>query len=655
MFLTRNSANILLAVRRTGAVSATALTSSAGSATRRSLLTSAATSLHSHRCIAVGAARLPSPNIATLIARHNSALYRSFSTAETRLKEDQEDESDASCPPADSQYTNVPFSSLKLSSATLQALNQDFKYKNMSAVQERVLSQLPTERDLLVRAKTGTGKTLAFLIAAVETVVNRFKTRPDGVPILVLSPTRELALQIAREAGRLVAPRRWRISAAVGGESRMRNIRDITQSNCDILVATPGRLNDLLNNEPAVRRQLQGLKMLIYDEADVLLDMGFRKELDDINHNLPKERQTFLFSATISKEVRSIASSTLRRDYVSIDTVPANENDTHLKIQQSHVVAPHTQMMALLYDMISHHRKTTPNGKVLVFFNTTKTTNFITNVFNDMNDMDVLQIHSKLTQQQRSKVADRYRRSNSGILFTTDVSARGVDYPGVTLVIQVGSPPSRDQYIHRIGRTGRAGKTGEAIVLLSTYEKTFLDMIHDLPVQKSLVHTAFTGPRLDDVQSKVATAIKRQNIGDREDVYLAQLGNGIAQMSALGMRKETVVKATNSFSEGVLMLPEPPRVSPRMASNMGLAGILGGRVSGVSDGFSGSRNMYPQGGRSFSQRGDRDSFGGGDRRYGNGGDGGYGGYGGGSRGGNGGYGNNHKSNYSKSSHNDSDW
>ena len=144
----------------------------------------------------------------------------------------------------------------------MTALENNFKYKNMSTVQERVLSLLPTDADLLVRAKTGTGKTLAFLIAAVESVISRFKSRPPGVPILILSPTRELALQIAREAESLVSPRRWRVASAVGGESRGKNIREITQFNCDILVATPGRLNDLLNNEPAVRKQLQGLKMV---------------------------------------------------------------------------------------------------------------------------------------------------------------------------------------------------------------------------------------------------------------------------------------------------------------------------------------------------------------------------------------------------------
>ncbi|KAJ8323802.1 hypothetical protein QVD99_007041 [Batrachochytrium dendrobatidis] len=601
MFLTRLVGNSI-AARRSSAV-ALSCKVARFSISSASLFNTGFNAASSHSLAATSI--IPVSTASRIMAKH-----RFFSTAEVNIQnEDLEFTKDKTADSGeDSQYTNVPFSSLNLSSSTMTALENNFKYKNMSTVQERVLSLLPTDADLLVRAKTGTGKTLAFLIAAVESVISRFKSRPPGVPILILSPTRELALQIAREAESLVSPRRWRVASAVGGESRGKNIREITQFNCDILVATPGRLNDLLNNEPAVRKQLQGLKMLVYDEADILLDMGFTKEIQDINFNLPKERQTYMFSATISKEVRSIASTTLRPDHVFIDTVPSNENDTHLKIKQTHVVGPHSQTLALLHDVITKHRESTLNSKILVFFNTTKTTNFSTDVFNNLDGMDVLQIHSKLTQQQRSRVADRYRRAQSAILFTTDVSARGVDYPGITLVIQVGPPPSREQYIHRIGRTGRAGKSGESTLILSTYDKHFLDQLFDLPIQKHLSHTAYSGPRTDSVQSKISSAVSRIPEDERVDVYMAQLGNAISQMAKLGVRKETAVESANSFSQGVLLLSEPPEISQRSAQNMGIANLSNIRIRGVSSNFSGSGSMgmYPRGGRPNQfQRGDQ--------------------------------------------------
>ncbi|KAI8921496.1 P-loop containing nucleoside triphosphate hydrolase protein, partial [Entophlyctis helioformis] len=386
---------------------------------------------------------------------------------------------------ADSQESTKRFDSLPLSPKTLQSLAVEFKYQNMSAVQEKVLELLPYDKDLLVRAKTGTGKTLAFLVAAIESVIFTHKTRPAGVPIVILSPTRELALQIAREAERLVRFHRWIVRTAVGGQSRMRNVRDLSHgSRCDIIVATPGRLNDLLRSEPAVKAQLAGCKVLIFDEADVLLDMGFKDELQQITENLPTQRQTFMFSATLSSEIRSIAASTLERGYTAIDTVPKNETDTHLRIKQTYAVVPHSQQFAILHDAIERQRAASTQAKIIVFFPTTKLTTFAAEVFNRIPGCEVLEMHSKLTQMQRMKIADRFRRASSAVLFTSDVSARGVDYPGVSLVIQFGLPPSRDGYIHRVGRTGRAGKSGEGLIILSPYEKRFLDEMKDVPIRK---------------------------------------------------------------------------------------------------------------------------------------------------------------------------
>ncbi|KAL2918341.1 hypothetical protein HK105_202268 [Polyrhizophydium stewartii] len=498
----------------------------------------------------------------------------------------------------DSQYTTKSFSSLQLTPKTLQALEHEFRYKTMSAVQEQVLSRMPIESDLLVRAKTGTGKTLAFLIAALEIVITRFKSRPAGVPILILSPTRELAMQIAREAERLVKNRRWNVVCAVGGESRSRNIRMINNSSCDILVATPGRLNDLLASVPSVRSELEGLKVLIFDEADVLLEMGFRKEIESINHNLPSQRQTFLFSATITREVRSIARETLRDGFVSVDTVPANESDMHQKISQSYVIVPYSQQLAMLHDVITEHRKSNPLAKVLVFFNTTKGTRFFSETFNRLDDMDVLEIHSGLTQAGRSRVAERFRSARSAVLFTSDVSARGVDYPGVTLVVQVGCPNSREQYVHRIGRTGRAGKEGEAVILLSSFEEPFLELLEQGSIRKNERHVAYSGPRPDNIQQRLSAIVSKADQYERRETYLSQLGAFIGQSSLLGIRKDTAYKASVQYAQGVLGFDEAPELPHSLATNLGLTRVRDVRLSGVShrrdhdDDIGRSRGMF---------------------------------------------------------------
>eukprot|EP00842_Homolaphlyctis_polyrhiza_P000017 jgi/Hompol1/1015/HPOL_002632-RA len=496
---------------------------------------------------------------------------------ETRFKMPENAPLDA----ADSQYTTDRFDSLPLTQPTLDALTKEFRYETMSTVQAAVLKRLPTDSDFLVKAKTGTGKTLAFLIAAIENVLHRNKSRPPGTPILILSPTRELAMQIAREAQRLLRFRRWNVVTAVGGTNRSMNVRNIANSNCDILVATPGRLNDLLNSEPTVRQELDGLKMLIYDEADVLLDMGFKNELEEINRNLPRSRQTYLFSATVSQEVQAIARSTLRPDYISIDTVPKGETDTHLRIAQSHVVAPYSQHLAILHDIITKHQAEDPKAKILVFFNTTKLVGFAGNVFNNIPGMNVMQIHSGLTQMERSKIADRFRSSYSSVLFSSDVSARGVDYPGVTLVVQMGSPNNKEQYIHRVGRTGRAGKSGRGIIVLSSFDQPFLNVMNPIPIRKDLQHVAYSGPRTDETMEKVRNAVRSIPAHVREDVYLAQLGSIFQQASLHRASKETTVRALNLFAQGVLGFDEPPEIPGALARNLGIDRLPGIRIRGL--------------------------------------------------------------------------
>ncbi|BGP57907.1 hypothetical protein JCM8202v2_005561 [Rhodotorula sphaerocarpa] len=419
----------------------------------------------------------------------------------------------------------------------------------MTDVQAAVMSRLPRlaaspelspegpdavtpAQDLLVRAKTGTGKTLGFLIPALEGRLRSLETfletykqeNPQAKPAeakkalaqyakstvgaLILSPTRELATQIANEAIALTTHLpQFGVRLLVGGSSKSAQLREWYRSpSNDIVVATPGRCVDLLQSESMVRKPLEKARMLILDEADTLLDMGFSDDIATVTENLPDttQRQTFLFSATVSKSIREVARKSLKSDHEYIDTVPADEVDTHLHIPQYHTILPSaSDQMEHLIRLIAHDQLLwardaaqnggTGGGKAIVFLPTTRLTQLFSQILSSMKthlpwgrDTLVVEIHSKKTQEQRTRASDTFRRASTGysVLVTSDVSARGVDYPGVTRVIQVGIPGSRDLYIHRVGRTGRAGKAGRGDLVLLPWESGFVSwQLNDIPLK----------------------------------------------------------------------------------------------------------------------------------------------------------------------------
>ncbi|GAA6043521.1 hypothetical protein JCM8097_002257 [Rhodosporidiobolus ruineniae] len=427
-----------------------------------------------------------------------------------------------------------------------------FKYETMTDVQAAVLSLLPDlagsptpstpseivqARDLLVRAKTGTGKTLGFLIPALEGRLKSLETfletykreNPDAsgqdvkkalatfakstVGALILSPTRELATQIANEAIALTTHLpQFGVRLLVGGASKHQQLREWHRSpSNDIVVATPGRCVDLIESESMIRKSLANSRMLILDEADTLLDMGFSDDIATVTSHLPDKdaRQTFLFSATVSKQIREIARKSLKTDHTYIDTVPADDVDTHLHIPQFHTILPTAAdqlahvVRLLAEDQLQYLRDAAQNGgigggKAVVFLPTTRMTQLFSLVLSSMKnhlpwarDTLVVEIHSKKSQEQRTRASDLFRSANSGysILVTSDVSARGVDYPGVTRVIQVGVPGSRDLYIHRVGRTGRAGKKGRGDLVLLPWESGFVSwQLNDIPLKPCTVN-----------------------------------------------------------------------------------------------------------------------------------------------------------------------
>ncbi|KAL4191671.1 hypothetical protein AMTRI_Chr07g81720 [Amborella trichopoda] len=466
------------------------------------------------------------------------------------------------------------FDECNISPLTIKALSSA-GYLQMTVVQEAAISTCLEGKDALVKAKTGTGKTAAFMIPAIEAVLKACtsNTNQRFIPFLalVLCPTRELASQIAAEANVLLKYHDGLGTQTLVGGTRFKEDQKLLDGGpCQIIVATPGRLLDHIENKSGFSVRLMGLKVLIVDEADLLLDLGFRKDMERIVDCLPRQRQSLLFSATIPKEVRRISQLVLKKDHVYIDTVGLGGQDTHAKVLQSYLIASHDSHFHITYLILKEHIMQEPDYKVIVFCTTGMVTSLLYSILRELK-MNVRELHSRKPQIYRTRMSDEFRESKRLILITSDVSARGMDYPDVTLVVQVGIPSDREQYIHRLGRTGRQGKEGKGVLLLAPWEDYFLDEIRDLPIHRS------TSPQLDsEVKAKVENSLARIDSSLKEAAYHAWLGyyNSIRQ---IGRNKTELVVLAHRFSLSI-GLQNPPSMFRKTALKMGLRDIPGIRI-----------------------------------------------------------------------------
>ncbi|CAI8607668.1 unnamed protein product [Vicia faba] len=422
----------------------------------------------------------------------------------------------------DSYLSDSRFDQCSVSPLSLKGV-KDAGYEKMTVVQEATLPVILKGKDVLAKAKTGTGKTVAFLLPSIEIVVksppsDRDQRRPP-IFVLIICPTRELACQAAAEATKLLKYHpTLGVQVVIGGTRLALEQKRMQANPCQILVATPGRLRDHVENTAGFASRLMGVKALVLDEADHLLDMGFRKDIEKIIAAIPKQRQTLMFSATIPDEVRQVCHIAMKRDFEYINTVQEGSEDTHSQVRQMHLVEPLEKHFHLLYAILKEHIADDVEYKVLVFCTTAMVTRLVADLLGELN-LNVREIHSRKPQSYRTRVSDEFRKSKGLILVTSDVSARGVDYPDVTLVVQVGLPADREQYIHRLGRTGRRGKEGQGILLLAPWEEFFLATAKDLPIEKAPV------PSVDpDTKKKVERALSNVEMKNKEAAYQAWLG-----------------------------------------------------------------------------------------------------------------------------------
>lgn len=345
------------------------------------------------------------------------------------------------------------FGGLNLSHDVLRELDLNGMEKPMP-VQEQAIPLLMDGRDLVAEAKTGSGKTLAFAIPIVERVV----TSRRFVQALVLTPTRELAEQVAGEVRKMGRGKGVRVACLCGGKS-LNPQASLLREGVHVAVGTPGRILDLIGRRIL---RLDGVCILVLDEADRMLDMGFIDDIRRIISHVPAERQTMLFSATIPDRIRELARSVMREpESISINT----EEMTVDEVEQYYYETP----QEVKFNTFARVLKTEEPESAIVFCNTKRWAGTLSRLMNRAGfKSDAL--HGDLTQDQRDRVMSNFRNKRFRYLVATDVAARGLDINDVTHVFNYDLPREQGNYIHRVGRTARAGKSGKAISFITPHE-----------------------------------------------------------------------------------------------------------------------------------------------------------------------------------------
>lgn len=401
--------------------------------------------------------------------------------------------------------SKIQFSDLKLMDALLKAV-AEAGYTHPTPIQEKAIPPLLLGKDLLGCAQTGTGKTAAFTLPILQKLwTDRRRPQPKQVRALVLTPTRELALQIfenVRSYGKHI-----RVTSAVifGGVGQSPQVQAVARG-IDIVIATPGRLLDLMDQGHI---SLRDLEVFVLDEADRMLDMGFIHDVRKVVSKLPARRQSLFFSATMPPEIQKLASSLLT-DPERVEVTP--QATTVERIRQSILMVEKKDKKALLRHLLADKNL----QRVIVFTRTKFGANQVSEVL-QKNGISSAAIHGNKSQSARQKALDGFKSGQVRVLVATDIAARGIDIDGVTHVINFELPNEPESYVHRIGRTARAGADGDAVSFCDVDERAYLRDIERITRQKIAVdtdhpfHAEFTSP----IQKPVLQQRSRPSRGKR--------------------------------------------------------------------------------------------------------------------------------------------
>jgi ATP-dependent RNA helicase DDX10/DBP4 len=416
----------------------------------------------------------------------------------------------------------------------------------MTDIQAKAIPLALKGHDILGAAKTGSGKTLSFIIPVLENLYRLQHIGADaGLGALIISPTRELAIQIfdvlckIGKHGHMFAA-----GLVIGGKSLEAEKQGLTRMN--ILVGTPGRILQHLSQTVAFN--VDDLKMLVLDEADRILDMGFQRDVDAIIDYLPKERQTMLFSATQSRKVSDLARLSLQDpEYVSVHA--GDKSATPKLLTQNYIICPLEDKLDTLWSFIQASKK----SKILCFFSSAKVVRFVYESFRHMQPgIPLLHIHGRQKQGARLDTTAKFSAAKASCLFATDVAARGLDFPAVDFVIQVDCPEDVDTYIHRVGRTARYNREGRGVIFLAPSEeegmlsrleakKVPIEIINvrqkkKQSIKSQLVHMCFKDPALKYLAQKAfITYAKSVYLQKDKDIFKLKEYDFEAFAASLGL------------------------------------------------------------------------------------------------------------------------
>ncbi|XP_044113628.1 probable ATP-dependent RNA helicase DDX10 isoform X1 [Neovison vison] len=385
------------------------------------------------------------------------------------------------------------FSDFPLSKKTLKGL-QEAQYRLVTEIQKQTIGLALQGKDVLGAAKTGSGKTLAFLVPVLEALYRLQWTSTDGLGVLIISPTRELAYQTFEVLRKVGKNHDFSAGLIIGGKDLKHEAERI--NNINILVCTPGRL--LQHMDETICFHATNLQMLVLDEADRILDMGFADTMNAIIENLPKKRQTLLFSATQTKSVKDLARLSLKNpEYVWVHEKA--KYSTPATLEQNYIVCELQQKISVLYSFLRSHLK----KKSIVFFSSCKEVQYLYRVFCRLRPgISILALHGRQQQMRRMEVYNEFVRKRAAVLFATDIAARGLDFPAVNWVLQFDCPEDANTYIHRAGRTARYKEDGEALLILLPSEEK--GMVQQLLQKKVPVKEIKINPeKLIDIQKKL--------------------------------------------------------------------------------------------------------------------------------------------------------
>ena len=432
------------------------------------------------------------------------------------------------------------FKDLGLSANVLNSIDS-LGYEVPSEIQSLLIPVIMEGRDTFGQAKTGTGKTLAFA-ASVLSKINKDK---KGIKAIVLSPTRELAMQIGKEFEVLDKTREYNTLTVYGGSDISKQIKALKE-NVDIVIGTPGRVKDLIERR---KLNLTTIDFFILDEADEMLNMGFIGDIEEILYNTSRDKQVLMLSATMSKQIKQLVDKYMREDYEYIAV--KSDTKTNENIEQTYYVVTAKVKLETMCRIIDSKKI----NKGIVFVKTKKDCDELSQEL-QLRGYDSDVIHGDITQGQRTKTLERFKKGAFKYLIATDVAARGIHVDNIDLVINYHIPFDKEAYIHRIGRTGRANSKGEAVSLITSRERDFMRRIEKFANCKVTEKTVPTKDEIIEMKYNEVIASSQELINnndiENELTYVRDLNKGdLINLCAALLKTAVNTKLGSNFSHSV--------------------------------------------------------------------------------------------------------